>query len=619
MAEKYDFRGWATRNNIRCSDNRVIMRDAFADCDGKTVPLVWNHQHNTPDNILGHALLENRPQGVYVKGTFNETESGQEAKELVEHGDVTALSIYANQVKQNGDSVVHGRIREVSLVLAGANPGAYITNVEVAHSDEEGDGIQMFVIDEDAPFEFEHSEEDAEDAEEASPIEHADEPKKEESVADEEKKDDAEDTEDEETVQDVIDTMNDKQKNVMYALIGAAADGKLGNAQNDEESDDGSDEEEGTNVKHNLFDEENVQEDNVIEHSDIIDAIHDAKRYGSMKESFEEHGIGDITIAHSSVEPSPGTATYGVDGVNFLFPDARNLTDTPMFIQRKTDWVNGVLNGAHHSPFARTKSMFANITADEARARGYIKGNKKRDEVFKLLRRTTDPQTIYKRQKMDRDDVIDITDFDVIAWLKGEMRMMLNEEIARAALVGDGRSDADEDKIQEDHVRPIWKDDDLFTIKATVEGTGDELATNFIREALLARVTYRGTGNPVLYTTEEFLTNMLLLTDKDGRDLYDSVDKLATKLRVSSIVTVPVMEGLSRKVTVSGTEETHNLMGIIVNMADYNFGTNQGGQVSMFDDFDIDYNQQKYLIETRLSGALTVPYSAIALEQKVTA
>ena len=556
----YDFSGWATRNNLRCSDGRTIMKDAFKHNDGQTVPLVWNHQHNDPLNVLGHALLENRDEGVYAYCKFNETESGKNAKLLIEHGDVSALSIYANQLKQQGSNVIHGAIREVSLVLAGSNPGAFIDSV-MSHGEESDDEAIIYTGEDISLF-------------------HADE-KKDKPVD--------EKSEDEETVADVFNTLTEKQKTVVYAMIGQALEEK-------EESEDNNNNDDSKGgkktMKHNVFDKEDANKD-VLSHSDMEAIFADAKRYGSLKDSVLAHGIEQI---------------------DYLFPDAKNVTNTPQFIQRDMGWVQKVMNSVHHTPFSRIKSILADITEDDARAKGYIKGNLKKDEVFTLLKRTTTPTTIYKKQKLDRDDVVDITDFDVVAWLKSEMRMMLDEEIARAALVGDGRLSSSDDKINEQNIRPIWKDDDLYTIKAPVtvaaNATAYEKAKAFIRAAIKSRKNYKGSGEPTLYTTEDVLTDCLLMEDTTGRVIYDSVSKLATTLRVKEIVTVPVMENLSR--VDDGT--TYGLMGIIVNLTDYNIGADKGGAVNMFDDFDIDYNAQKYLIETRCSGALIKPYSAIALE-----
>ena len=578
MKMKYDFSGWATKNGLRCSDGRTIMKDAFLHNDGQTVPLVWNHQHNDHMNILGHALLENRQEGVYAYCVFNETESGQNAKQLVEHGDVSALSIYANQLKQQGGNVLHGAIKEVSLVLAGANPGAFIDSI-IRHGEESTEECIIFTGDE---IELYHAEETLNHKEEE--IKMANETKNPAG-------------ESEETVADVFETLNEKQKTVVYALIGQAleeaeAGGEIQQSEIDEIKGD------LAFMKHNLFDGDTTGPD-VLSHADMTAILTDAKRYGSLKEAVLAHGITDI---------------------DFLFPDAKTLDGTPSFIQRDMGWVSDVMNKTHHTPFSRIKSIFANITEDDARAKGYITGDLKKEEVFSLLKRTTSPTTIYKKQKLDRDDVVDITDFDVVAWLKGEMRMMLDEEIARAVLVGDGRLNSSDDKINESNIRPIWKDDDLYTIKQAVSvaaaATDDQVAKAFIRAAIKSRKLYKGSGNPVLYTTEDVLTDCLLMEDNTGRVIYETVEKLATALRVSKIVTVPVMDGLTR---VDSASKTRNLMGIIVNLADYNIGADKGGAVNMFDDFDIDYNAQKYLIETRCSGALVTPYGAIALEKVVNA
>jgi HK97 family phage prohead protease len=540
------------------------MKDAFKHNDGQTVPLVWNHQHNDPLNVLGHALLENRDEGVYAYCKFNETESGKNAKLLVEHGDVSALSIYANQLKQQGSNVIHGAIREVSLVLAGANPGAFIDSV-IRHGEESDDEAIIYTGEDISLF-------------------HADEK---EGSKDTNKTD--EKSEDEETVADVFNTLTEKQKTVVYAMIGQALEEK----EESEDNNDNDDSKGGNKtMKHNVFDKEDAKKD-VLSHSDIEAIFSDVKRYGSLR---------DAVLAH------------GIENIDYLFPDAKNVTSTPQFIQRDTGWVQKVMNSVHHTPFSRIKSIFADITEEDARAKGYIKGNLKKDEVFSLLKRTTTPTTIYKKQKLDRDDVVDIVDFDVVAWLKSEMRVMLDEEIARAVLVGDGRLNSSDDKINEQNIRPIWTDADLYTIKAPVtvaaNATADEKAKAFIRAAIKSRKNYKGSGEPTLYTTEDVLTDCLLMEDTTGRVIYDSVSKLATALRVKEIVTVPVMENLSR--VDNGT--TYNLMGIIVNLIDYNIGADKGGAVNMFDDFDIDYNAQKYLIETRCSGALIKPYSAIALE-----
>ena len=579
--EACDFSGWATRNDLKCSDGRVIRRDAFKHDDGIKVPLVWNHQHNDPRNVLGHAWLENRPEGVYTYGFFNDSESGEIGKILVKHGDICALSIYANQLQQRGCDVLHGEIREVSLVHAGANPGAFIDSM-LKHGEDSDDEAIIYTG---MPLYLSHSDAD----------------KQEDKADDGEKKDEPEkktDSDEEKTVADVINSMTEEQKNVMYAMIGQAMDDQ---GESDPESEDNNDDDSkgGTNtMKHNVFDKDDRQKENVLVHSDgsevsseeISTIFGDIKRYGSLKDSVLAHGI---------------------DNVDYLFPDAQTLANTPEFIQRDTGWVKKVMSGVHHTPFSRIKSIFADITEDDARAKGYFKGKLKKEEVFGLLKRTTTPTTVYKKQKMDRDDVVDITDFDVVAWLKSEMRMMLDEELARAYLIGDGRLASSDDKINEQNIRPILNDEELYTIQATVSvqssDTEDDKAREFIRTAIKARKNYKGSGQPTLYTTEDILTDCLLLTDTTGRDLYADVAQLAKKLRVKEIVTVPVMEGVNGK-------NGGALMGIIVNLADYNVGADRGGAVNMFDDFDIDYNQQKYLIETRCSGALIKPYSAIALE-----
>ena len=560
---KYDFSGWATKNNLKCSDGRTILKDAFKENDGQKVPLVWNHQHNDPNNVLGHALLENRNDGVYAYCAFNDTEAGQQAKQLVEHGDVASLSIYANKLKQRGNDVVHGVIREVSLVLAGANPGAFIDVVMSHGEDSEGDGIISMMED----ISLSHGEIDD------NTISHAEKNKEDEKVADNSK---------DMTIQDVINTMTEDQKNAMYYLIGKAIEA-------DDENDEGGDE----NMKHNVFDQTEDTQENTLSHDAMNTIISDAKRYGSLKESF---------LAHAQ--------EYGIENIDYLFPEAETLNKTPEFIKRDTGWVSKVMNGVHHTPFSRIKSMFADITEDDARAKGYIKGNLKKEEVFSLLKRTTTPTTIYKKQKLDRDDVIDITDFDVVAWLKTEMRMMLDEEIARAILIGDGRLSSSDDKINEQNIRPIVSDADLYTIKTKItianNATSDDKAKAFIRSVIKSRKNYKGSGEPTLYTTEDLVTDCLLLEDNTGRVIYDSLEKLKNVLRVKEIVAVPVMEGLK-------DANGNDVLAIVVNLADYNVGADKGGAINMFDDFDIDYNQQKYLIETRCSGALTKPYSAIAI------
>lgn len=561
MDKKYDFSGWATKNNLRCSDGRTILKNAFKHNDGQKVPLVWNHQHNDPLNVLGHALLENRDSGVYAYCTFNDTPAGKNAKTLVEHGDVTALSIYANQLKQKGGNVEHGMIREVSLVLAGANPGAFIDSI-LRHgeaSDEEG------VIYTGETLELSHGD-------------GASEEKEDKEMKDNQEKD--------KTVQDIIDTMTEEQRNVMYALIGQALEGKDEEENNGNEGDD--------KMKHNVFDNNETNDNNdVLTHAETEAILKDAKRYGSLRESCLQHGITNI------------------DAAGYLFPEHQTLTKEPEFLGRDMGWVGKVMSSVHRTPFSRIKSMQADIREDEARALGYMKGELKKDEVFSLLKRVTDPQTVYKKQKLHRDDVIDITDFDVVAFVKKEMRMMLEEEIARAVLIGDGRLSSSDDKIDEAHIRSIANDDALYAIHHDVTSdtdTPEAQAKAMIRESLRARKDYKGSGEPTLFCAESVLTEMLLLEDANGRVIYDSVAKLATAMRVKEIVTVPVMEGAKNK------NKDKTVLGIIVNLRDYNIGADKGGAVSMFEDFDIDYNAQKYLIETRCSGALTKPFSAIVLE-----
>ena len=573
---KYDFSGWATKNNIKCSDGRTILRDAFKHNDGQTVPLVWNHQHNESANVLGHAVLENREEGVYAYCTFNDTEAGKNAKLLVEHGDVTALSIYANQLKQNGSNVMHGTIREVSLVLAGANPGAFIDSI-IRHGEFCEDEAVIYTGEN---LSLEHADQKPSD--------------KEDKAGEDDKGDGKVEGNKQKTIKDVVDSMSEEQKNVLYALVGQALEGKemAQSAIEENNIEDGGEQE----MKHNVFEGKETGNKDVLSHDAMETIFKDAKRYGSLKESF---------LAHAD--------QYGIKDIEWLFPDAKNVNMPPDFIKRDDSYVQKVMRGVHHVPFSRIKSMHANITADEARAKGYIKGNRKKEEVFTLLKRTTVPTTIYKKQKLDRDDVVDITDFDVVAWLKMEMRMMLDEEIARAILVGDGRLSDSDDKINEQCIRPIASDDDLYCVKAKVSvgaaATEDEIAKAFIRTVIKSRKEYKGSGSPTLFTTEDILTNCLLLEDKNGRIIYDTVEKLATALRVKEIVTVEVMEGAKTKVE----SQDKPLMALMVNLVDYYVGADKGGAVNMFDDFDIDYNQQKYLMETRCSGALVKPYSAVAV------
>ena len=566
----YDFAGWATRNNLRCADGRTIRKDAFADCDGKEVPLVWNHNHDDPEDVLGHALLKNTPEGVRCYGYFNDTPSGRIAKQCVESRDITNLSIYANGLKQSAArDVLHGNIREVSLVLSGANPGALIDDI-VVHS-EDADGEAFIYNDED--LELYHAEEGAE----AKGTDTKEEGAK---VAEEAKKE-------EKTVKEVWDGMTPEQQDVCNFLVGQAIeDAKKGEDKKSESS------EEDDSVKHNVF--EGDTPDNSLQHAaEIKAAIGDSKRYGSMKDSFLAHGIDDV---------------------EWLFPEDHVLDTPPRIIDNDQSWVSVVMNGVHHTPFSRFKSMFADLTEDDARAKGYIKGNFKKEQVFSLLKRSTGPTTVYKKQKMDRDDVLDITSFDVVAWLKREMRVKLDEELARAILIGDGRLASSDDKIDENCIRPIISDEDLFTIKLQVDvasaDDADTKAKKAIRAIVKSRKDYKGSGNPKFFTSEDMLADMLLLEDEMGRPLYVDEAALARKLRVSGIVTVPQLEGYRGP-------KGGDFVGLLVNLADYTVGADKGGAVNMFDDFDIDYNQQKYLIETRCSGALTVPFSAISVEYKV--
>lgn len=624
MSKKYDFSGWATRANVTCTDGRVILPDAFLHNDGKTVPLIWNHAHNAPENVLGHALLENCPDGVYTYASFNDTEAGKNAKLLVQHGDVVALSIYANQLKQSGLNVIHGAICEVSLVLAGANPKAFIDNIcqagaELEHSDEStGEALIYF----DEPIELSHSMvTDDDTVSESADVTDNDQP--EDNVEDSVSHSDDDQPDPEETIGDVFNTLNDKQKNVVYVMIakaiedsavehsGISSDDNDSTGADDNQSAETKDQpdqiahseefEGGTNtMKHNVFDALNTEDKaTTLSHSDQMDIIKSGiKTSGRLSEAVLQHGITNV---------------------DYLFPDASTMDGAPVFIARDQTWVTDFLKSVHHTPFSRIKSVFADLTTEDARAKGYLKGNLKQEEVFSLLKRTTTPTTIYKTQKLERDDIVDITGFDVVAWLKTEMRFMLDEEIARAGLVGDGRLASSDVKINESNIRPIWTDAELYTIRATVAipsadaAKPEVIAKAFIKSCIRSRKSYKGSGSPTLYTTEDMLTECLLLEDTTGRMIYDSVDKLATVLRVKKIITVPVMEDLSRVVDAV----TRYLLGIIVNPIDYNIGADKGGAVNMFEDFDIDFNAQKYLIETRASGALTVPYSAIAIEKTI--
>ena len=647
----YDFAGWATKNNIRCSDGRTIMHGAFSADNGKRVPLVWNHQHDNVRNVLGHADLEERPEGVYAYCSFNNTEHGQDAKDCVKHGDIVALSIYANQLKQNGANVIHGAIREVSLVLAGANRGALIDSVlehgelsddsaeirfvgygdiELHHSDldEQDDDYEDEELDD-----YQEDEEDDEDDEEN--LQHADngEAKK------EEKEDNGE------TVADVMNTLTDKQRKAVAIIIEQAiADSKGdksmshadGDAQNDAENDDetvedvyntlnekqkkvvnfligealkNKDSEGGSEMKHNVFEgSENVQ--NTISHAEIHEICRVGKQMGSLKAAVDQ-AYEEGVLEHAEGD-------YGINNIDYLFPDAKAMSTEPELIKRDMGWVDDVFNGVHRTPFKRVKSVFADITEDEARAKGYIKGKFKKEEVFTLLKRTTDPQTIYKKQKLDKDDLEDLEDnFNVLPWIKNEMNMMFREEVARAILIGDGRPSSSDDKIQENHIRPIYNDEDLFTVKVPVEvktgATEDDIARALIKAMVKARKQYKGTGNPTFFTTEDYLTDCLLIENTLGERLYKSEAEVATAMRASKITTVEPMENKTISITAEGGRTTsYPLMGVLVNLTDYNVGAKNGGKTDFFEDFDIDFNQQKYLYEARMSGALKKPFSAIS-------
>ena len=579
----YDFSGWATRNNIECSDGRTIMKDAFKHNDGQKVPLVWNHQHDDPSEVLGHALLENRDEGVYAYCKFNDTDSGQTAKSLVLNGDVDKLSIYANKLKSSMNKVTHGCIREVSLVLAGANPGAYIDSV-VVHSDGAEDEEEgLIYTDEPISVVMEHSDDKSDE--------------KEDNKMDENNKSE------EKTVEEVFNTLTDEQKNVVYAMIGEAVE----EAKNEVDNESDVEEEGEENMKHNVFENDNDNREEVLAHSEFIaNSIADAKRYGSMKESF---------MAHAEAE---GVSAEEWGKIDVLFPDAHNIDTEPRMVEKDNSWVANVMRQVKHSPFSRVKTTFGRMDEPTARAKGYIKGDKKTNIAMSYLNRVTTPTTVYIKNDIDRDDVIDITDFDVVLWQKKEMRKQLDKELALAMLLGDGRELSDRNKINEQNIRPVLTDNEMYTIKYTVtEGVdyknagasvsaNDSLAKGVIRAAIRARKNYKGSGKPTFYTTEDMLTDMLLIEDQNGRLIYDSIEKLATALRCKEIVTIPEMESYT------------DVYGLIVNMNDYTAGADKGGSVNMFDDFDIDYNQMKYLIETRMSGALTVPYSAIALLKKKT-
>lgn len=674
MAERYDFSGWATKNDLRCSDGRTIRRDAFKDNDGQIVPLVWQHQHNDPSNVLGHALLENRPEGVYAYGSFNDTAEGQRAKALVEHGDITSLSIFANKLKQSpAKDVLHGVIREVSLVLSPANPGASIEFPVMAHGDDfeeiedeatiytgeplylahaddseeeeaDDDGetvkdvfdtltekqkkVVYFMISQaleqeglKAKTKEPEEKEDSTEEADGEAVKHADSSDKEEDAESTDKEGGAKMADSKEkTVKDVFDEFTEEQKNVVYFMIGQALEDAKKGGKSSAPADTEEDEEDetaqhsnygGNDMKYNVFDNSYDQPQETLSHAEIETIFNDARRMGSLRDAVLQHmedGVLSHAVYNTAADGSQGTQqTYGMANVDYLFPDAQTLNNIPTTMNGNTAWVKDVMGGVHHTPFSRIKSIVADITMDEARAKGYIKGNQKKDEVFALLKRETNPQTVYKKQKMDKDDINDITSFDVVTWLKAEMRGKLDEELARAILIGDGRGVSDDDKIKEDRIRPIATDADLYTIKSPVTAGSDDAGTakNIRRAILVGMKTYDGSGSPVLFTSNKWLNELMLLEDGIGHPMYETEEKLAAALRVKKVIPVPIMDGK----TVNDAE----LVGIVVNLNDYNVGADKGGAVSLFDDFDIDYNQQKFLIETRCSGALTVPHSAICL------
>ena len=592
----YDFCGWATKNDLKCSDGRVIRHNAFKVNDGQKVPLVWNHTHSDPSRVLGHAILENRDNGVYAYGYFNNTSAGRDAKESVVHGDVSSLSIWANNLQQAGNEVLHGVIREVSLVLAGANPGAFIESV-VCHSEPMEDGDEEAILYTGESLEIEHSELEHSDDKEVPPVK--------------EEKEDSKVSDNEKTVKDVYATFNEDQKKVVDILIAAAIE------EYAKDKGDG-------DVKHNIFEtDEEVYEGNVLSHSDMDNIINTAKRGGSLRDTFDEYcAVNDIEHG-DGIEYAIGESTYGVNDMDMLFPDLKNVTATPTWISRRMEWVDSVLKNVHRTPFSRIKSLFADITQDEARAKGYIKGSQKATEVFSTLKRTTTPTTIYKLQKIDRDDMIDITDFDVVAWIKSEMRIMLDEEIARAILVGDGRQNTDPDYISPDYIRPIVSDADLFNVKVPIalavpadvskQSDIDAFAKAFVNNVIFNYRKYKGSGNPTAYMQEAVLSCLLLAEDGMGRKLYPTMETLKTALRVKDIVTVEVMEGTTITYTAGGASATGEVLCTIVNLSDYNVGADKGGSITLFDDFDINFNKNEYLIETRISGALIRPYSALTV------
>lgn len=583
----YDCSGWATKANTKCYDGLTIAEDAFKGCSGQTVPMVYNHDHSSLDNVIGHALLENRKGGVYAYAKFNDTPTGQTAKKCVENGDLNAFSIWANGLQKAGQVVKHGVIRELSLVLAGCNPGALIQEV-VKHSADNMDdeGCEAFIFNDPGSLSLEHGMDPEGNPLEEAVLAHSDDNKEDGKMAEETNG---------KTLEEVYNSMTDEQKECCHALVGLALE--------EQDGDGGEDEEDESDMKHNVFDKD-AGKQTVLKHSidDINSIIKGAKTSGTLKAAFDNAGVEQGEIDELS---------HGIDNIDWLFPEDHLLDTTPRIIDKPDDWVSVVMGGVKHIPFSRFKSMFADLTPEDARAKGYVKGNYKIEEVFGLLRRSTGPTTVYKKQKLDRDDVSDITSFDVVAWLRNEMRYKLNRELALAYILGDGRQAASEDKIDENCIRPIFNDADLFTIKVQVATTGltkvEDKYKAFIKQVIRSRKEYRGSGTPVMFTTEDALTEMLLLEDNMGRTLYADEAALARKLLVSKIVTVPEMEG--RKGAKGG-----DLAAVIVNLADYTVGADKGGAVSMFDDFDIDYNAMKYLIETRCSGALTTPYSAMAIE-----
>lgn len=636
MGAKYDFGGVATQYGVRCGDGLTIHKDAFKDCDGKKVPLVWNHQHDKIDNVLGHAILEDRGDCIYAHCKLNNTKEGQKAREILHNYDIEALSIYANELTKKGKNVMHGNIREVSLVLAGCNPGALIDQISIAHSAgiNDPDEIDEYIADLDEAYiyhgmensiDIEEEDEDEEEGEveeaEDDNIEHAaTEDKEDEEVADSKGSG--------KTAEEIFNSMNEDQKTLLYAMLAEVADSKGGAEDNDKEE---------NNMKHNVFDQDGYVSDGpVLSLEDRRQIIKDAKKLGKLSEAIQHNMEDENGVLAHAIIPTPNypqnedgtTQTYGIANINWLFPEPKAVTTgAPGFIERDRSWITHLMGSVHHTPFARVKMMFADITADEARARGYMKGKQKIEEVFTLLKRSFGPQTIYKKQKLDRNDIVDITDFDVVGWIREEMRFMLQEEIARAILVGDGRNPASDDKIQEINIHPIWNDDELYTIKVRLPYIENETeaarAKRIIRACIKSRKEYKGTGSPKMFTTADEHTEMLLLEDGNGYSLYKTDSELATKCRVSEIVEVPVMEGLTETVTTTEGGETvtktYGVAAIIVNPVDYNVGTDRGGEVNTFEQFDIDFNQQKYLIETRISGGLVRPKAAIVIEIEVPA